>query len=136
LKDKFFNPFTLINVTTQVGSNYKNGLLGNSDLRTNEQSSLSLEELSSQQDHDFQSYEEYDYWIGDLYYQSTSLIGIFLIGVDLQLCKELYLNFGIGAGMRSIKVITPISRQNKTYSVFSGEVQLGLTYQFPFKLKD
>lgn len=133
LKDKDFNPFVTINLTTQVGSIYKNGLLGSNDLRTNEQSSSSLQELSLQHNHNFQSYEEYDSWIGNLYYQSTSLITTFLIGFDFKLYKELYLNFGIGAGMRNIKVITPISRQDKTYLVFSTDAQLSLTYQFPLK---
>lgn len=136
LKDKDFNLFSTINLTTQVGSIYKNGLLGSNDLRTTEQSSSSLQELSLQHSHNFQSYEEYDSWIGNLYYQSTSLIATFLIGFDFKLCKELYLNFGIGAGMRNIKVITPVSRQDKTYLVFSTDAQLSLTYQFPLKYGD
>jgi hypothetical protein len=48
----------------------------------------------------------------------------------------LYLNFGIGAGMRNIKVITPVSRQNKKYLLFSTDAQLSLTYQIPLKLGD
>ncbi|MDP4865814.1 MAG: hypothetical protein NWQ47_02570 [Crocinitomicaceae bacterium] len=136
LKEKDFNLFATINITTQVGSKYKNSLLGSNDLRTNEQSSSSLSELSLYHSHYFQSYEEYDSWIGNIYYQSTSLIATFLIGFDFKLYKELYLNFGIGAGMRNIKVITPVSRQNKTYLVFSTDAQLSLTYQIPLILRD
>lgn len=134
-KSDIFKPFIDMEISTEVGSLFKNGLMRRSDLRTTQQSSYSLQELSQQNSHYFDSYEEYDSWIGNVYYQSTPFSGTLLIGCDVKLCKNLYLNFGLGLGIRSIKVLKPVTRITKNYNVFSADAQLGVSYAFPLKKK-
>ena len=134
LDNEKFKPNISLEIMTELGTKNKGNLM-RQYLTITQQSSYSLQELSQQNSHYFDDYEEYDSWIGNVYYQSTPFSGTLLIGCDFKLCKNLYLNFGLGLGIRSIKVLKPVTRITKNYNVFSADAQLGLTYAFPLKKK-
>lgn len=107
-------PYILSKFSTQIATNYKDGLMNN-NAGAIIQTTQSLSELSSNNGPYFDTYEEYDSWVGNRYYQSTRFLGSLTFGADLKLFKGLELNIGTGFGIREIVTKKPITGYTQTY---------------------
>lgn len=136
LKSGKINPYISFDGNTEIGSISK-GILLNFNLQSTKSNpgNLTLSELSQQNGTNFSSYDDYNSWLGNVYYQKTTMIGSLKTGIAIQLLKQMQLNFGLGIGMRNIKYQQPKSKQVQSNLSMYLDAQLGLSYAFPLKNK-
>jgi hypothetical protein len=131
--EKGIRPYISISGFYEVRTNYKNGIL--------------VHDSYIPQEIPLGSGIPSDRFFSPLYY-STPFVASAVLGCDFRLIENLHLNLGVGYGYRKMKTkyatwlkeesIDEVARNEPTSNIRSHmlDIQLGLSYAFPFKKSD